>query len=85
MDRNFILACVLSLAVLSGWMYLTSDPARERQVGGNSPEQTQLGDSNGDLTQVTRERPSSDPSVLTDPPPSTIPVAQPDRISIAPC
>jgi YidC/Oxa1 family membrane protein insertase len=53
MDRNFVLACALSLAVLVGWMYLTGDPDRERESGGNPPIHTQPLDSIENPSQET--------------------------------
>ncbi len=39
MDRNFVLASALSLAVLVGWMYLTGGTNRDQEMGVKPPEQ----------------------------------------------
>ncbi len=61
MDRNFVLACALSLAVLVGWMYLTGDPDRERKSGGNPPIHAQPLDSIENPSQETRASATATP------------------------
>jgi YidC/Oxa1 family membrane protein insertase len=79
MDRNFVLACALSLAVITGWMYLTGGSNREREVGGTPPTQTETTDSIGEYSQPTADRPAMDPSV----PRAAVPAGQPDQVEIA--
>ena len=79
MDRNFVLACALSLAVLVGWIYLTGDPNGQQRTGGIPPESTQPSDSVRDLSPEIDSSPSAAQpanvaeSTLVTPPP------QPDR------
>jgi YidC/Oxa1 family membrane protein insertase len=73
MDRNFILACALSLVVVTGWMYLTGGPSNRAPVEINSGEQTEARDPVGDSSQTPAERRLAPPT----------PDAQPDRIEVS--
>jgi YidC/Oxa1 family membrane protein insertase len=79
MDRNFVLACALSLAVITGWMYLTGGSSPERQPGVNPPTQTESADSIGEIPQPTAGEPRFDAT----PQAAEIPRAQPDLIEVA--
>ena len=79
MDRNFVLACALSLVVITGWMYLTGGSNRQSQPGVNPPTQSESTDSIGEYSQPTTDRPAIDPSV----PRPAAPVGQPDRAEVA--
>jgi len=83
MDRNFVLACALSLVVLVGWIYLTGDPNREQRSTGNPPAQPQLVDSIED--SLEKAAPSSSAAQLAKAaePASATPATQPDRIEVA--
>ncbi|MCH8082812.1 MAG: membrane protein insertase YidC [Myxococcales bacterium] len=83
MDRNLVLACTLSLAVLAGWMYLTGGLDSERRSGGNSPTQTQPIDLIGEYS------PETEPSTLAPPlgkatePASGVLASDSDRVEVA--
>ena len=83
MDRNFVLACALSLAVLVGWMYLTGDPDRERRSGGNLPTQAQPIDSIRDPSQETAASDSPAPPGNAAEPALAALAPQSDRIEVA--
>ena len=83
MDRNFVLACALSLAVLVGWMYLTGDPDREQRSGGNSPTKTQPIDLIGDYSQETEPDTSVAPREKAAEPTLGAPALQADRVEVA--
>jgi len=59
MDRNFVLACALSLAVLVGWIYLTGDPDGQQRTGEIPPESTQPSDSVSDISPEIGSSPSA--------------------------
>ena len=83
MDRNFVLACALSLAVLVGWIYLTGDPNPERELGGKPPINPQAVDSIEspvDGTSPSAEAPQVTRAADRALPPAT---PQPDRIAVA--
>jgi len=79
MDRNFVLACALSLVVITGWMYLTGASNRQNQPGVNPPTQSESTDLIGEYSQPTTDRPAIDPSV----PRPAAPIGQPDRAEVA--
>jgi YidC/Oxa1 family membrane protein insertase len=79
MDRNFVLACVLSLVVITGWMYLTGGSNRQSEPGVNPPTQSESTDLIGEYSQPTTDRPALDPSV----PQPAAPIGQPDRAEVA--
>jgi YidC/Oxa1 family membrane protein insertase len=83
MDRNFALACALSLAVLVGWMLLTGDPDREQGSRGIPPEQPQLVDSIDDSLEETTPSSSATPLARAAEPASATPALQPDRVEVA--
>jgi YidC/Oxa1 family membrane protein insertase len=83
MDRNFVLACALSLAVLVGWIYLTGGPEPGQRSTDNSLAQSQAIDSQEEILDETA------PSHLVAQPArvaeraSATPAPQPDRIEVA--
>ena len=83
MDRNLVLACTLSLAVLAGWMYLTGGLDSERRSGGNSPTQTQP------IDLIEEYPPETEPSTLAAPlgkatePASGVLAPDSDRVEVA--
>jgi YidC/Oxa1 family membrane protein insertase len=83
MDRNFVLACALSLAVLVGWIYLTGDPDREQGSLENSPANPQPIDFIDD--SLEKAAPSGSAPQLAkaaERAPAT-PASKPDRIEVA--
>jgi YidC/Oxa1 family membrane protein insertase len=83
MDRNFVLACALSLAVLVGWIYLTGDSDREQRATQPPPAQPQPVDLIDD--SLEEAVPSGSPAQLTNAAgraPVT-PTSQPTRIEVA--
>ena len=78
MDRNFVLACALSLAVITGWMYLTGGSSQQQPTGVSPSEEVQPPDAIEDFPQAGEVRPALKPTAS----PAEIPVAQPDRIEI---
>jgi YidC/Oxa1 family membrane protein insertase len=83
MDRNFVLACALSMAVLVGWIYLTGEPDQEQRSGGIPPAQPQPMDSIGDSSQETTPSPSAPQLAKVAEPAAAIPTPQADRIEVA--
>jgi YidC/Oxa1 family membrane protein insertase len=83
MDRNFVLACALSLAVLVGWMYLTGDPSREQRSGEIPHTQSQPADSIRDLPQETAQKARAPQPLNAVEPALVAPPPEPDRIEIA--
>jgi len=83
MDRNFVLACALSMAVLVGWIYLTGDSDQAQRSQGISPTPAQPIDSIGDPLQETPSSPSTTPLAKGAEPAVAIPTPQPDRIDVA--
>ena len=83
MDRNFVLACALSLAVLVGWIYLTGDPNREQKPGENFPTQPQPSDSVRDILPETAPSPSATQLAKAAEPALATSAPQPDRIEVA--
>jgi YidC/Oxa1 family membrane protein insertase len=83
MDRNFVLACALSMAVLVGWIYLTGDSDQAQRSQGISPTPAQPIDSIGDPLQETPSSPSTTPLAKGAEPAVAIPTPQPDRIEVA--
>jgi YidC/Oxa1 family membrane protein insertase len=83
MDRNFVLACALSLAVLVGWMFLTGDPNREQRSRGIPPEKPQVPDSIDDSFEETTPSTSAPPLARAAERASPTPALQPDRIEVA--
>jgi YidC/Oxa1 family membrane protein insertase len=81
MDRNFVLACALSLAVLVGWIYLTDDP--EQQSRGNAPTHTQPVDSIDDSLEETTPSHLAAPLAEASEQTSATPASQLDRIEVA--
>jgi YidC/Oxa1 family membrane protein insertase len=79
MDRNFVLACVLSLVVITGWMYLTGGSNRQSEPRVNPPTQSESTDPIGEYSQPTTDQPAIDPSV----PRPAAPIGQPDRAEVA--
>jgi len=83
MDRNFVIACALSLVVLVGWIFLTGDPDREQGSRVNQPIPSQAVDSMED--SFKEAAPSGSPArpeaaveqALATPP------SQPERIEVA--
>ncbi len=63
MDRNFFLACVLSLAVLVGWMYLTGDAERRRPPGETPPTTPQALDPAAEYPAAEAPREAAAPPV----------------------
>ena len=82
MDRNFVLACVLSLAVLLGWMYLTGDSTREQLVGEYSPDKAQHTDLIDDFEQKAVDWPLPSRSVPIDQRSLAVPTIPLDQIEI---
>ena len=82
MDRNFVLACALSMAVLVGWIYLTGDSDREQRAGEIPPAQSQPVDSIRDLSQETAPSPSASQTAKIAEPAVAIPAPQLDRIEV---
>jgi YidC/Oxa1 family membrane protein insertase len=83
MDRNFVLACALSLAVLVGWIYLTGDPDREQGSLENPPANPQPIDFIDD--SLEKAAPSGSAPQLAkaaERAPAT-PASKPDRIEVA--
>ena len=83
MDRNFVLACTLSLAVLVGWMYLTGDPGREQKSSELSRTQSQPIDSIDGFPQETV--PTPPPAQLAKAAEAALapPTPESDRIEVA--
>jgi YidC/Oxa1 family membrane protein insertase len=79
MDRNFVLACALSLVVITGWMYLTGASNQQNQPGVNPPTQSESTDLIGEYSQPTTDRPAIDPSV----PRPAAPIGQLGRTEVA--
>jgi len=79
MDRNFVLACALSLLVIVGWMYMTGGADRDRTAGVNPPTQTEASDSIEEIAQPEIAPPVGDSQVPAAPPP----VPQPDHVEVA--
>jgi YidC/Oxa1 family membrane protein insertase len=79
MDRNFVLACALSLAVITGWMYLTGGADRQGQPGVNPPTQTEPADPIGEYSQPTADQAAIAPSV----PQVGVQAGEPGRVEIA--
>ncbi|MBW2692981.1 MAG: membrane protein insertase YidC, partial [Deltaproteobacteria bacterium] len=79
MDRNFVLACALSLAVITGWMYLTGGANQQSQPGVNPPTQAEPADPIGEYSQPTADQAAIARSV----PQAAVQAGQPDRIEIA--
>ncbi|MCH7598408.1 MAG: membrane protein insertase YidC [Myxococcales bacterium] len=82
MDRNFVLACVLSLAVLLGWMYLTGDSTREQLVDEYSPDKAQHTDLIDDFEQKAVDWPLPSRSVPIDQRSLAVPTIPLDQIEI---
>jgi len=72
MDRNFVLACALSLAVITGWMYLTGGSSRQQQAGEKTPTGVEYSDSVEENDQASASQPAPAPTT----PVAAIPVAQ---------
>ena len=83
MDRNFVLACALSLAVLVGWMYLTGDPDRAQRSGGNDPTSVQRIDSITDPLPATARGDSPAPLERAAEPALAALAPEPDQIEVA--
>jgi len=83
MDRNFVLACTLSLAVLVGWMYLTGDPDREQKLGESPHSQSQPTDSINNFPQEAAPTPPSAQLAKAAEPALAPPAPQSNRIEVA--
>jgi len=82
MDRNLFLACVLSLAVVVGWIYFTGGAERRPESGGNTPTQSQTADSSGESSPEAppSETLSDFPEAAEVAPPIARPQAKPVEI-----
>jgi YidC/Oxa1 family membrane protein insertase len=83
MDRNFVLACALSLAVLVGWMVLTGDPSREQGSREIPPEQSQPVDSYEDSLETATPSSSATQPARAPERASATPASQPERVEVA--
>ena len=82
MDRNFVLACALSLAVLVGWIYLTGGPAPEKKSGEIPPIQSQPIDSIGDPLRDAAPGPTAPQPARAAAPALPAAASRPDRIEL---
>jgi YidC/Oxa1 family membrane protein insertase len=79
MDRNFVLACALSLVVITGWMYLTGGANRPSQPGVNTPIESEPNDSIDEYSQ-----PAVDQAAIPSPArQAEARIEQPKRVEIA--
>jgi len=83
MDRNFVLACALSLAVLVGWIYLTGGPDQAQESREIPPTTTQPSDSVGDRAPETPTGPSTTQLARAAKPAMPTPTPERDRIEVA--
>jgi YidC/Oxa1 family membrane protein insertase len=83
MDRNFVLACALSLAVLVGWMVLTGDPSREQGSREIPPEQSQPVDLYEDSFETAAPSISATQPARAPERVSATPASQPERVEVA--
>ncbi len=79
MDRNFVLACALSLAVIVGWMYMTGNSNKQHQMGANPPTQVEPADSIAESPQPSTTQPAPSAHVAR----AEAPSEQPLRVEIA--
>jgi len=79
MDRNFVLACALSLVVIVGWMYLTGNSSKQQPPGVNPPTQVEPVDSIPEFPQPSTTQPTLSPPV----PQAEAPSDQPVRVEVA--
>ncbi len=78
MDRNFFLACALSLAVLVGWMYLTGGAERRGAPGETPPTTSQPIDPTEEYSREPARREPA-PRESAAPPPATGPARPSSR------
>jgi len=83
MDRNFVLACALSLAVLVGWLVLTGDPDREQGSREIPPDKSQPVDSYEDSLETAAPSSSATQPARAPERASATPASQPERVEVA--
>jgi len=82
MDRNFVLASALSLAVLVGWMYLTGGADRDQVAGVNPPTQAEAIDSIPDFSEKAEPSAPQAPLLATREGTSAAQAPTADRIEV---